>query len=149
MTLGLIDISGPAALLKSGVALYDAGDGKSFDKSVALELTDEIRPTIRLEREVGANGAVSGARRFTFIEAAPLEVSATVRVFDVLETATSEDPIRLYDSFGNAVLIWALMQRMERSASALKAHRSLSLVQSALDWPMVIWLSTQTRLKIL
>ena len=64
-----------------------------------------MRPALRLEREVEAEGAQSGARRFAYIEAAPLEGSARARVFDVLATARSDSPVELYDSLGNAVLI--------------------------------------------
>ena len=89
LTLGLIDISGPASLLRAGVALYDAGQGEAFETDVALNLRDTVRPALRLEREVDAEGAQNGARRFAYIEAAPLEGSARARVFDVLATATS------------------------------------------------------------
>ena len=105
LTLGLIDISGPASLLRAGVALYDAGQGEAFETDVALNLRDTVRPALRLEREVDAEGAQNGARRFAYIEAAPLEGSARARVFDVLATATSDRPVELYDSLGNAVLI--------------------------------------------
>jgi Ca2+-binding RTX toxin-like protein len=107
MALGQIDISGPADLLKAGAALYDAGAAASFENGVPLELNDKIRAAIVLEREVDARGADTGARRFNFIESAPLEKSATVRVFDALESVSASTPLRLFDSRGNAVLVTA------------------------------------------